>query len=100
MPTTVLPPVLVVNKIYLERVFKLLIKKLISENKLDFNDLMEINKFLKVWMITGMQTVDFADSYNNNKVLDELIDELWTEFYKDLNMRVKKYRTKFKRKSL
>lgn len=64
------------------------------------DDTRELNKQLIKWLVTGMQNIDFEKDKQNQYALETLVDDLWKEFYRDLNMKVRKHRTKFKRKIL
>lgn len=91
------PPILTLKRNNFENAFKLVMKKMISENKIEISDMRDINKELVKWLITGMQNVDFEDA-QNQYILNQLVDDLWDKFYMDLNLKLKKYRTKFRRK--
>jgi len=94
------PPILVIKKNEFEKAFKFIMEKMISVNKMTSSDLNEINKHLTRWLITGMNTVDSEKDTQNIKALNDLVEDLWKEFYRDLNLKVKKHRTKFRRKSI
>ena len=96
----VFPPILTIKRQNFENAFKFILKKIVSSNKLETRELNEINKELSKWIITGMNTVDFDEKSgaDNVKALDDMVDDLWTHFYRDLNMDVRKYRVKFRRK--
>ena len=98
MATPDLPPVLTIKRDNFEKAFKILMTQMISENKIKMDELREVNKQLVKWLITGMQNVDFEKDRQNQYNLDQLVDDLWKDFYRDLNMRVRKYRMKFRRK--
>ena len=93
-----LPPILVIKRNKFENAFKIIIRKMLSENKIEPDELRDLNREIKDWLVTGMQTVDFEKSFQNNAILDDLIDDLWKDFYRDLNLEIRKYRTKFRRK--
>jgi len=93
-----LPPVLTIKRENFEKAFKILITQMISSDKITMEELREANKQLVKWLITGMQNVDFKEDKQNIYNLEQLVDDLWKEFYRDLNMKVRKYRTKFRRK--
>ena len=93
-----LPPVLTIKRDNFEKAFKILMTEMISKEKIKMDELREINKQMVKWLITGMQNVDFEKDRQNQYNLDALVDDLWKDFYRDLNMRVRKYRTKFRRK--
>lgn len=93
-----LPPVLTIKRENFEKAFKILMSKMISEDKITIEELRDANKQLVKWLITGMQNVDFKEDKQNQYNLENLVDDLWKEFYRDLNMKVRKYRTKFRRK--
>jgi hypothetical protein len=93
-----LPPVLTIKRENFEKAFKILMTEMISSDKITMEELREANKQLVKWLITGMQNVDFKEDKQNIYNLEQLIDDLWKEFYRDLNMKVRKYRTKFRRK--
>jgi hypothetical protein len=93
-----LPPVLTIKRGNFEKAFKILMSKMISETKVDTNDVRDVNKELVKWLVTGMQNVDFKDDKQNQYNLEQLVDELWLEFHRDLNTKIKKYRIKFRRK--
>ena len=92
------PPILTIKRQNFEKTFKYIMSQMISTNKMTTTDLGEINRELTRWLITGMNTVDFENDFKNKKALNDLVDELWTEFYRDLNLKVRKHRTKFRRK--
>ena len=92
------PPILTIKRQNFEAAFKYIMSQMISTNKISTGDLNEINKELTRWLVTGMNTVDFEKDFKNKKALEDLIDDLWTEFYRDLNLKVRKHRTKFRRK--
>jgi len=92
------PPILTIKRQNFEKAFKYIMSQMISTNKITTSDLNEINKELTKWLITGMNTVDFEKDFKNKKALEDLVNDLWTEFYRDLNLRVRKHRTKFRRK--
>lgn len=92
------PPVLTIKRQNFEKVFKYIMSEMISTNKMTTSDLNEINRELTRWLITGMNTVDFEKDFKNKKALEDLVDDLWSEFYRDLNLKVRKHRTKFRRK--
>lgn len=92
------PPVLTIKRQNFENAFKILMSKMISESKIEITDVRDVNRELVKWLITGMQNVDFKDDKHNQRILEELVDDLWQEFYRDLNMKVRKYRTKLRRK--
>lgn len=96
--TTEFPPILTIKRHNFEKVFKYVISEIISTNKMTTSDLNEINRELRQWLITGMNTVDFEKDYKNIKALEDLVDDLWSEFYRNLNLKVRKHRTKFRRK--
>lgn len=93
-----LPPVLTIKRENFEKAFKVLMTEMISNDKITMEELREVNKQLVKWLITGMQNVDFKEDKQNIYNLEQLVDDLWKEFYRDLNMKVRKYRTKFRRK--
>jgi len=93
-----LPPVLTIKKENFEKAFKVLMSQMVSSDKISMEELRDANKQLVKWLITGMQNVDFKEDKQNQYNLERLVDDLWTDFYRDLNMRVRKYRTKFRRK--
>lgn len=93
-----LPPVLTIKRQNFERAFKIMMSKMISESKVDTDEIREVNKEMVKWLITGMQNVDFKEDKQNQYNLEQLVDELWNEFYRDLNMKIRKYRTRFRRK--
>ena len=93
-----LPPVLTIKADNFEKVFKLLMTEMISDSKITVEETREVNKQLVKWLITGMQNVDFEKDRQNQYNLDRLVDDLWTDFYRSLNMKVRKYRIKFRRK--
>lgn len=92
------PPILTIKRQNFEKAFKYIMSEMISTNKMTTSDLNEMNKELTRWLITGMNMVDFEKDFKNKKALEDLVDDLWTEFYRDLNLKVKKHRTKFRRK--
>jgi len=98
MATPDLPPVLTIKRDNFEKAFKILLTEMISKEKIKMDELREVNKQMVKWLITGMQNVDFEKDKQNQYNLDQLVDDLWKEFYRDLNMKVRKYRTKFRRK--
>lgn len=100
MAEAYLPPVLTIKRDNFEKAFKIVMSKMVADNKMNMDDLRELNKQLVKWLITGMQNVDFEKDKQNQYALELLVDELWTEFHRDLNMKVRKHRTKFKRKIL
>lgn len=93
-----LPPVLTVNKGDYEKAFKNVISKFISENHMEIENIREINKLMIKGLITGMQNVDFKKDVRNQYNLDALVDELWFDFSRSLSLKLRKYRTKFRRK--
>lgn len=93
-----LPPVLTIKADNFETAFKILMTEMISDNKITVEEIREVNKQLVKWLITGMQNVDFEKDRQNQYNLDRLVDDLWTDFYRSLNMKVRKYRIKFRRK--
>lgn len=93
-----LPPVLTIKRENFEKAFKILMAQMISNDKITMEELREANKQLVKWLITGMQNVDFKEDKQNQYNLNVLVDDLWNDFYRDLNMRVRKHRTKFRRK--
>jgi hypothetical protein len=92
------PPILTIKRQNFEKAFKYIMSEIISTNKMTTSDLNEINRQLTRWLITGMNTVDFEKDFGNKKALEDLVEDLWTEFYRDLNLKVRKHRTKFRRK--
>ena len=92
------PPILTIKRQNFEKAFKYIMSQMISTNKITTSDLNEINKELTRWLITGMNTVDFEKDFKNKKALEDLVDDLWSEFYRDLNLKVRKHRNKFRRK--
>lgn len=92
------PPILTIKRNNFEKAFKIVMSKMISEEKLTIEDTRDINREMVKWLITGMQNVDFEKDRQNQFVLDKLVDDLWNEFFRDLNMKVRKYRTQFRRK--
>ena len=92
-----LPPVLTIKKGSFESAFKTVMKKMVSENKLEIEDLRGINKQMIKWLITGMQNIDF-ENIQNRYNLDTFVDDLWGDFLKSLNKNIRKHRIKFKRK--
>ncbi len=97
--TLVFPPILVIKRREFEKVFKEILKVLLSEKKITPDNINSINRELAKWLITGMQNVDFDNDRQNQTALDDLVNDLWTYFYRDLNMKVRKHRTKFRRKT-
>ena len=93
-----LPPVLTIKADNFEKAFKILMTEMISDSKITTEEIREVNKQLVKWLITGMQNVDFEKDRQNKYNLDNLVDDLWTDFYRSLNMKVRKYRIKFRRK--
>jgi Na+-transporting NADH:ubiquinone oxidoreductase subunit NqrC len=93
-----LPPVLTIKRDNFETAFKILMTEMISDSKITVEEIREVNKQLVKWLITGMQNVDFEKDRQNQYNLDRLVDDLWTDFYRSLNMKVRKYRIKFRRK--
>jgi Na+-transporting NADH:ubiquinone oxidoreductase subunit NqrC len=93
-----LPPVLTIKRDNFEKAFKILMTEMISDSKITVEEIREVNKQLVKWLITGMQNVDFEKDRQNQYNLDRLVDDLWTDFYRSLNMKVRKYRIKFRRK--
>lgn len=92
------PPILTIKRQNFEKAFKYIMSEMISTNKMTTSDLNEINRELTRWLITGMNMVDFEKDFKNKKALEDLVDDLWSEFYRDLNLKVRKHRTKFRRK--
>ena len=92
------PPILTIKRNNFEKAFKIVMSKMISEEKLTIEDTRDINREMVKWLITGMQNVDFEKNKQNQYVLDKLVNDLWDEFFRDLNMKVRKYRTQFRRK--
>jgi len=99
MPNKVLSPILTVNKNVFEKVFKDLMKTILTENKINVSQLTDLNRELNRWLIIGMKNVDFDDK-QNALILNELVDSLWEKFYRNLNLELIKYKSKFKRKQL
>jgi len=100
MAKAYLPPVLTIKRDNFEKAFKIVMSSFISQSKLNMDDTRELNKQLVKWLVTGMQNIDFEKDKQNQYALETLVDDLWKEFYRDLNMKVRKHRTKFKRKIL
>jgi len=100
MAKAYLPPVLTIKRDNFEKAFKIVMSSFISQSKLNMDDTRELNKQLIKWLVTGMQNIDFEKDKQNQYALETLVDDLWKEFYRDLNMKVRKHRTKFKRKIL
>ena len=92
------PPILTIKRNNFEKAFKIVMSKMISEEKLTIEDTRDINRDMVKWLITGMHNVDFEKNKQNQYVLDKLVNDLWDEFFRDLNMKVRKYRTQFRRK--
>jgi hypothetical protein len=92
------PPILTIKRNNFEKAFKIVMSKLISEEKLTIEYTRDINRDMVKWLITGMHNVDFEKNKQNQYVLDKLVNDLWDEFFRDLNMKVRKYRTQFRRK--
>lgn len=93
-----LPPVLTIKRGNFEDAFKTIMLKMVSENKLEMEDLRGVNKQMVKWLITGMQNIDFEKDIQNKYNLDRLVDDLWTDFFKSLNKNIRKHRIKFRRK--
>jgi len=93
-----LPPVLTIKRSNFENAFKTIMLKMVSENKLEMEDLRVVNKQMVKWLITGMQNIDFEKDIQNKYNLDILVDDLWDDFLRSLNKNIRKHRIKFKRK--
>lgn len=94
--TVATSPVFRVDKSKTESAFKLIITEILTSKRIEPSIVLELNKIIATGLIKGMQAIDTSDK-KNVVALEQLVDDLWVKFERELNMKLLKYRKNFEK---